>query len=156
MGNRFPVQFLSSVLYFLAFIYLWKSALHFHFTGKISALGLIFLGLVKFFTDFFRGDRELISNSISTNQLLGLGCLFFGIYIIYVQGRRSPKSDLLSISVFFLDSKARRSTLSKFYRSWYNLVVNFKINSGRFRRRFIIHSKAILRNLNVKSNPPQF
>lgn len=156
LENRFPIQLVSSLIYLLAALNLWKICLRFHWSGKVSALGFIFLGLIKFFTDYLRGDVSLVVWKITFNQIFGIGVFLFGFYIIYTQGKRSLKDDLNFLRSLFTQEKVRKVTLSKIQKGWYNRKVSWKVSILRSRKAFVSNTKSLLKNLNVKQNPPQF
>ncbi len=145
IGSRFPIQFISAVLFGIGFWYLWKVSLRFHFAGKIASLGLIVLGLIKLLTSFLRGDGIVIFKVISVEQILSLVILGYGIWVYYKQSKRSPRKDLSLVIIFLQSSKRRRLVLLNLKKSWYNLKVNFKFKFKNY-----------LKSINVKHKPPQF
>lgn len=156
LENRFPIQLVSSILYLMSFLNLWKICLRFHFNGKVTALGLIYLGLIKFFTDYLRGDTVLVLGGVGVNQVFAIAAFIFGLYIIYTQGKRSVREDLLFVPSLFTDKRNRKLTLLKLQKAWYNRRVNWKVSLSKSRKTFVIKTKSILKNLNVTKNPPQF
>lgn len=153
IGKRFPIQIIEALLFLWGYIYLWKSALKFHFNGQIATKGLIILGLIKLGLEFFRGDPQVIwSNSsifISYGLIFSLVILIFGLRMYYFLGKRSLSTDLKFIGGVFINSHKRQVVISKLKRNWYNFFVSLRINTGRTR-------KSILRLLNVKANPTKF
>ena len=156
LERRFPVQLLAALLYFFAYLYLWKICLRFHFNGKVTSAGLIILGLVKFFTEFLRGDAQNLVGNFTVNQLFAVVAFFLGFVVLYTQGKRSVKGDLHSCLKFFINNNFRRMALAKMFKGWYNFRINWKVSLQRSRRKFVSNTKSLLRNINVKKNPPQF
>lgn len=146
--KRFPIQIFYSIFFFLSFLYLWRSCLKFHFEGKILSMGLIFLGIITFVMEFFQ-EATKIYGILSLNHIFALASVFLGSFLFYWQNKKSFKKDFRALIAFFVNAKARRIYLSKLAKDCYNLKVNLKINYVRFKAR-------IIKNLNVKANPPKF
>jgi len=96
---------------------MWPQATHFHFRGKIASLSLIFLGIIKFFTDFFRANSQ-------GGHFLSLFVFILGVYIFYKTSNRSFQRDFriaLAFPLMFFSSKeVRNLSLSRIGKNWYN------------------------------------
>ncbi|MBI3486345.1 prolipoprotein diacylglyceryl transferase [Candidatus Daviesbacteria bacterium] len=149
IGGRLPVQFGYFILFLLALIFLWRMCLRFHFTGKVASVALILLGLIKFPLDFYRGDEPKVLGNFNEGHFFAVFSALLGIVIYYRQSKKSFITDLKFLAYFFINSKVRNTTLSKFNKTWYNLKVNFRISYLNFK-------KQLFKKLNVKSNPNQF
>lgn len=139
LGKRFPIALLESVILLIIFFYLWGLAVKFHFAGKIAAYFLVLLGLVKFFSEFGRGD------SIHYGYVYSLLLIIFGVFIFYQRSKRSIVTDLKILGLVVLSAKKRQITLLHFQKNWYNHKVDLKIKIGK--------AVAVLRRLNVRLTP---
>lgn len=149
IDKRFPLQFFEGFTYLILFFYLWKAVLRFHFSGQILARGLVLLGLVKFITELYRGDQIKLIGGLPLGLVWSLLLIIFGIWIYYVQGRKSLVHDLKMLLAVFIDSNRRHILISKIRKNWYNLSIDWKLSIARFRRN-------LFKVLNVKSNPTKF
>lgn len=149
LNKRFPLQIVESAIMLILFIKLYKSALRFHFIGQITAKGFIFLGIVKFILEGFRGDKQLIIGGISTGSIYSILLLVIGIRIYYTQSKRLFKKDLKMVATLPMSTKQQRILVYKFKKSWYNQKVNFKIG-------VLYWFRKITKFLNIKSNPNKF
>jgi phosphatidylglycerol---prolipoprotein diacylglyceryl transferase len=148
IGQRFPLQIISAVLCLIFAIYLWRQSLRFHFNGQILAKGLILLGLMKFSLEFYRGDRQIIWNGLSLGFLWSLLLVVLGIKIYYHQSRKSFVADLKYALSIFYKANRRRNFVLKLSRELYNFRVNLKFAISK-------RHKKVLKDLNVKTTPPQ-
>ncbi len=148
-GSRFPLQLLESGLYLLGFIYLWHSSLRFHFNGRIAAIGIILLALLKLALEPLRGDPKQYFYGFSSGTLLSGILLLFGLALFYRQSKRSFKNDLRFVLNVFVSGKKRKLVVSKFRRTWYNFYVQSTLSFNRWR-------KNVSRQLRIKSTPTKF
>lgn len=134
VGKRFPVQLIEGLLLLFVCRKLWAKAIRFHAQGKIISLALIYLGLVKFFTAFFRPLQ--IENYIFSLALIILGIAIFYQQVLpsgrprAVQAQRTFRSDVKTTTLFIgslITSRENRSLLlSTLGRNWYNQKTAFK------------------------------
>ncbi|TSC64648.1 MAG: phosphatidylglycerol:prolipoprotein diacylglycerol transferase, partial [Microgenomates group bacterium Gr01-1014_93] len=146
LDKRFPVQLLEASILGLILIKFWKSAIHFHFNGKIFSLCLIFVGLIRFFLEFFREKENVL------NYFLYVTIFLAGIFIFYFKSKRNIVIDLKSLSKniadFITKPEDRKIALKKLTKSWYNQRVSFSWK--------IKGVKTFLRRVNVKPTPKNF
>lgn len=154
VGNRFPTQLLETLAFYLAFVSLWKMCLRFHWSGKVVSIGLILLGVIKFFAEFLRADTQMLISPITEGQLLSVVSLLLGVYIFYTQSKRSLRHDLQSLGVLLSNHQRRNLALSKTARSWYNFRVTKRVRISRMRKHALVKTKTLLRNINVKTHTP--
>lgn len=117
-----PKLFLSEAL-LLIFVFsrLWNRATHFHQRGIIISLTLIYIGIVKVITSFFRPV-------FTPDFLFPITLVLLGATIFYqqasVKSGRTPLSDLKRLSSFVIalltKKEARNSLLLTFKKSCYN------------------------------------
>lgn len=91
IGKRFPIQVFESLAYIGILYYLWPKAIHFHIPGKIVSLVLIYVGITKFVTEFFK---------IQTmgGHFFALILVFLGLGIMHKINKRTMKEELKFIS----------------------------------------------------------
>lgn len=142
IGKRFPVAGVEALL--LAFVLwrLWAKATHFHLSGQIASLVLIYIGLVKFITEFFRAGQ-------GGGYLFAFTLIVLGIASYYRISKKSFMGDLkdwLKFAVKIItDNQTRKIVLMELRKNWYNFKVKM---SWRFRQ-----LSKLLRRLNVKPTP---
>ncbi len=121
VGKRFPVQALEGLILIVLLFQIWPRAVRFHPAGKIVSTLLIYIGLVKFLTDFLRQN----SSGIFYPLILSL----LGIAISYRTSKRNLLADLKNIpqnTIKFLTEKdSRKMVLQSLGQNWYNL---FSVN----------------------------
>lgn len=169
LGKRFPIQALEALLFLGVFLKQWSKATHFHIRGKIISLSLIYLGLIKFSTEFLRADKG--SGFILSLALIMLGILTYYRAVNSSQrfNKRSLLSDLKGLGKFFLgiltEEKARQETMTILNKNWYNTKVglswkwkNFtnSIKNGGLKNRLLSLIKKVLRKINVKPTPKNY
>lgn len=124
IGKRFPIQILEAVLLLFVFSSLWSKAIHFHPRGKIISLSLIYIGLVKLLTGFFRPFN--IESFIFSITLLVLGMTVFYRTMASIDRkiRRTPVSDVKTVALFMWgilsNTENRNLWLLSLSKSWYN------------------------------------
>lgn len=148
IGRRFPVQILEAILYLIVFFLLWKRSLKFHVVGKIFAIGLIYLGFIKLFTESLRGDQFNLFGVISLGHLYSLILIIYGITAYYRLAKRSVKEDLTHLLQLVTNSKKREVAISRFIKRCYTLVINWRFFLER-------KQKALLKRFNVIKDPPK-
>lgn len=155
VGKRLPVALFEAVLLLILFRSLWAKVVRFHYSGQVLAQALIWLGIIKFSLEFFRGDRTAISQSLafSFGHLMSVLLIIFGVLVVYSQSKRTVMDDLMFIKELVTSSKRRSNTLESLKKRWYNLQVSWLVRLGRFRRRSKRVPKFTMRRLNVKFTP---
>lgn len=122
IGKRFPVQLLEATLFAIALKRIWSQAIHFHFRGKIVISTLIYIGLIKFFSESFKANH-------SGGFLYSLILVILGIAIFYrlSEGKRTLFSDLSKLGSFLIglltDEKVRKMLMQTLGKNWYNQKV---------------------------------
>ena len=141
VGKRFPIQILEAIMVAIILAKLWKSAIKFHFQGKIAGLALISLGLVKLILEFLRmSPRGFPSFG---GQVLSLVTVVLGLFIFYSLSRRNIWEDITSLT----DSRSRKAILVATRKNWYNQRIIWALRLKR------IKASRILRRINVKPTP---
>lgn len=122
VGKRFPAQILEAVLLGLLLLKMWPQASHFHIHGKILSLILIFLGAIKFITEFFLASHQ-------GGYFLSLTTFSLGIFIFYQITKRSFRRDLILVSLvlasLFTSGHYWKIILVALRKSWYNLKISW-------------------------------
>lgn len=156
IGKRFPVSAIEGLVFLLAFLYLWKQSVRFHFAGKLAAQALIILGTVKLLTGFVRGDNQVIMSpfGITYGDIFSLGLVGFGLYVYYSKSKRDILKDLLQIPALFYSSKKRKQFLYTLKKSCYNQKINFSFACGKVTKRVQKGLGKLKRTLNVRTTPP--
>ncbi len=155
VGKRFPVSALESILFLFLFFSLWKQAVRFHFGGKIASVGLVALGVVKFVTEYFRGDSQPLPfiRFLAWGHLFSIALTILGIALFYRLSKRDIRGDLTLLRMFVTSAKKREIILSKISKSWYNHRVGLRLHLGKVRTGLQSLPKAVRRKLNVKPTP---
>jgi phosphatidylglycerol:prolipoprotein diacylglycerol transferase len=151
LGRRFPIAAVEALALFLASFYLWDQVIKFHFNGKISAISLMVLGMIKFLTEFGRGDtKPLFTGSFLTfGHFFSLVIFILGLIIFYLRSKRSLKKDLMTL----LTKKGWQVILLSIRKSWYNTAIYWKAKSNKKFMALARLVSRIKRRLNVKSTP---
>lgn len=155
IGKRLPVSLIEAMAFLWLFFSLFKHVTKFHFAGKILAVFLIWLGIVKFIAEFYRGDSRQVIPSlwISYGHILAILVLASGIVIFYARSKRDIVSDLLGLAKLFSSSRKREALLSSWKKSWYNHKTAWKIGFGKMSQALKSLPKKFRRKLNVKPTP---
>lgn len=143
MGKRLPIPLFEGILSLIAFTYLWKQVVRFHFFGKILSLSLIFLGFIKLISELNRGN----------NQYIPYLLLILGIFIFYYRSKKSFMADLNFLTSLPKSEKRRQLVLSKLRKNWYNYQIHLRVKLGKTKHNLGSLPKIIKRRLNVKSTP---
>lgn len=152
--KRFPLQIFESLVFFVFFLKLYKRSLRFHFSGQVAATGLIWLGVLKFIFELFRGDRQLFFG-VPQGYIWSFVLIGFGVYVYYKKSRRSFAEDINQAFVLIKDPNRLKLTLLNWVKNWYYL----RSREGwvRLRARWRVKAarrfKIIGRWLNIKSTP---
>lgn len=153
LGKRLPIGLIESVIFFLAFRWLWKQAIRFHFAGKIAALFLMVLGVVKFILDYYRGDTHPLYPGLTLGQAFALAAFVGGVVVFYTQSRRNLLEDLRYLGRLPFNLKEQQRLLLVFQKGWYNQRVSWKIRLSRLLFNLQKGPGRLKRKLNVKSTP---
>jgi phosphatidylglycerol---prolipoprotein diacylglyceryl transferase len=145
LGHRFPVSILEALILALILFQIWPKAVKFHPTGRIVSLSLILLGLIKFFTEFFRAPQVLGIGSWS-GYILSLVIFSLGIYIYYFLSKKNLLADLKSLA----NPHTQATQLAGIKKGWYNqrIVWGLRLKKLNFIK--------LLRRANVKPTPKNF
>jgi len=154
IGKRFPLAALESLTLLLAYFWVGKQVVRYHFAGKIIAVVLLILGSVKFIFEFFRGDAiYLASIGISEGHLWSIGSLAVGLAIFYNRSKRSFFDDSAALVNLPFSPKKRKAVLLYLRKNWYNFVVDWRIKGAKLGEFLKLAPKNLKRRLNVKSTP---
>lgn len=154
IGKRFPLAIFEALVFLGAYFWIWKQVIRYHFPGKILAVMLISLGIVKFIFEFFRGDAlYLLNTGLTQGHLWAASSLIFGMYVFYSHSKRSFFTDASNLIHLPFSSKKRKNLLLYLRKNWYNFVVDWKIKGTRLGQFLKLAPKNLKRRLNVKSTP---
>lgn len=158
VGKRVPISALESLFLLVIFFYLWKQVVRFHLNGKVVAVSLMILGVVKFFTEYFRGDSRLIPqvSNLYYGHLWAMAIFSLGLGIYYYRSKQNPVLQLRALYLLLTSSKRRELALSHIKKSWYNQKVNLKLTVGRVWRQIHSLPQVLRRRLNVKPTPHRY
>src|SRR3989344_506994 len=155
IGKRLPVSLIESLVFLWLFFSLFKQVVKFHFAGKITAVFLIWLGIVKFMTEFYRGDsRQVISPFwVSYGHTFAILALSAGGGMFFIRSKRKVFDDLHNFIKTFFSSQKREVLLSSWKKSWYNHKTAWKVGFGKMSLAIKSLPKKFRRKLNVKPTP---
>lgn len=153
VGRRFPVALLEAVILIFLFNSLWRQVLRHHFEGKIAANFLIWVGIIKFFLEFYRGDSHQIISWISLGHLFSVMSVALGVVIIYTQSKRSWRKDLNFVIGLPTHASSRRDVTSKIKKWWYNQRVSWTLKLKSWMKVVEQGPKKLRRKLHVKPTP---
>lgn len=154
VGKRFPIPGVEALLFLIVFFYLWEQVVKFHFSGKIAGLFFIFLGIVKFVTEFYRADVTNIPElRLTVGQLWAVVTLLFGVIVFYSRSKRNLIRDLKYLAFLCYSAKKRKALLLQMRKNWYNLLVSFKLGSRQMLADLRSMPRNLRRKLNVKPTP---
>ncbi|MCL5409692.1 MAG: prolipoprotein diacylglyceryl transferase [Patescibacteria group bacterium] len=125
VGKRFPISLIESLALLFIFLSLKAQVIRFHFHGKILALFMIWLGVVKLVAEQYRADTQILvpSLGLSLGMLASLILLLLGVVIFYQRSRRRLFNDLRMLAEIFYSRKRRLIVLTFLRKNCYNLVV---------------------------------
>ncbi len=139
LGKRFPVQLLEAILLIWVLFRVWSAATHFHPRGKILALSLIYIGVIKFLMEFLKQTR-------SEGVFLSLVMFILGLTILYKVVKRNPIFDIKNVLLFPIKFATnidhRNLVLAAIQKYWYNQKTSILWK--------IRNPKKILRRFNVR------
>lgn len=90
IGNRLPIQGIEAILYMVVLWSLWSKAKHFHSPGRIIGLTLVYVGIIKFITEFFRAQQV-------GGHFFAITLILLGFVILQRSGKKSIKETISSI-----------------------------------------------------------
>lgn len=146
VGKRFPIQIVEAAVFSIILWKVWPIATHFHFTGKIACISLIFLGLSEILLNPF---KEIYA----WEWIFPTFAFCSGVFIFYYLSKRDIRMDLIKWRKFFFgiftNEKIRRSILNAFRKNWYNQKVALIWSLNRMKKK----SLSALRRRRVKPTP---
>jgi phosphatidylglycerol---prolipoprotein diacylglyceryl transferase len=150
VGKRFPVQLLESLLALWVLYRIWPEAVKFHFHGKILSQILIFLGLIKFITQFFRDSGYL---GFLFSALLTLS----GIFVYYRTSKAGFVKDIRRLKLLFVglftNRQTRKLVIERVRRTCYNSLRSIVSGQKKVWRSRGYLVKKFLRKIHVKPTP---
>lgn len=158
IGRRFPISAIEAIVFLLFFFWLWKSAIRFHFHGKIVSLALILVGLERFLTENLKGDKQLFISSplIYKGQVASLVILVIGVGIYYYRSKRNFLEDISFILLVFTTAKKRDLVLQRISKSWYNTKIGWSVKLSKTQTYLKTLPVRFKRKLNVKPTPRNY
>lgn len=155
IGKRLPVSLVESAVFLWLFSSLFKQVVKFHFAGKITAVFLVWLGIVKFITEFYRGDSRQIIPPFwaSYGHIFATLAFMVGVVVFYTRSKRNVWEDLHDLARLFSSSKRREILLSSWEKSWYNHKTAWKVGFGKISLALKSLPRKLKRRLNVRSTP---
>lgn len=155
IGKRLPITLIESLLLLPVFFHLKGQLFKFHIQGLIGVNFLIFLGVIKFITEFYRGEGISIAylGGISLGHLYSIALIFSGVFFYYLRAKRNILVDMTNFLTILTSSKKRNLTLFTLKKSCYNHRVNLQVKVREIIQLLQKLPKILKRRLNVKSNP---
>ena len=144
IGKRLPISLFESLILFLIFLKLFGQVIKFHVAGKILALSMIYLGLVRFALQFFRENGSFILPSV---------LIILGLTVFYYRSKRNIIEDLKGLAQTPFSLKKRQMVVLSLRKTWYNNQVDWKVKFNKIRKLLSDLPKILKRRLNVKSTP---
>lgn len=138
VGKRFPVQILEAIILTFVLWKIWGVATKFHFHGKVISIVLVFTGLIKLLTEFFREIKQ-------GGEFLSLSLIVLGVFVFYKTSKRSLRADLPRL--YKLPAVLFRRKEIPFGKNWYNGLTLNRIGLGLTK---------LLRRARVKPIPKDF
>jgi len=142
VGKRFPVQAIEALVSLYILVKMWPVATHFHNFGKVISLSLIYLGLLKLASEYFRAVNQ-------GSYFLALATLILGVVLYYKSSGKSILTDLKLTLRFaiglFTGTKSWKLILERIRKNWYNFKVSW---NWKFKKVF-----KFLRRARVKPTP---
>lgn len=148
VGKRFPIQLIEALLVGTLLLKIWYRATHFHIAGTVASRVLIWVGIVKFLTEFFRSVHM-------GGYFFSLVLIALGISLNYRFTKRQFKRDFEIFKEVcqrvVLDGKFRKLLLQTLAKGWYTGAVS-SLNDSKVAVEWRFRSmRRILKKLNVKS-----
>lgn len=135
IGKRWPVQIVEAFLLLISLKKVWSKALHFHQTGKIAAIGFLYIGVIRLILEPFRQNHSSVFFSVVLTLL--------GLTIYFKVTKQDPvvfiKSLIKTGAGIFTDAAVRKRVVQNVRQSWYNQKTSFSWklrNLKKFLRRF--------------------
>lgn len=150
IGKRFPISAIEGLVFLLVFYWLWKSAVRFHFHGKIVSFALMFLGLERLLTENLKADKQMLT------PIASLLIFTLGLVTYYYRSKRSFVKDLSFIPSIFTTSKTRDLLLQRISKSCYNIKIGWSVKLGKTKTYLKTFPSKFKSKLNVKSTPRNY
>lgn len=152
IGKRIPVQFFESLIFLIVFLTFWKKALKFHVQGSLLARGLMFIGIIKLISEFFKSGQNvfrILNFDLNFGYFCSVLVFAAGLRFYYQVYKKTLKEDLISFWKLLSERKTQMHLIANIQKWCYNHWVNLRIKLGRGK-------KHLFKMLNIKSNPEQF
>lgn len=149
VGKRIPINIFEGLIYLVFFFWLWKSAIRFHFNGKIISSAFMLLGIEKLFAEYFQSGNP---RELAAPLLL----FILGVVIFYAKSKRNFLDDIVYIFKLIVSGKKRNLLLQRLIKYCYNAKINWKVRFGQTRSNLRILPRRIRNRLNVKSTPKNY
>lgn len=145
IGKRFPVQLFEALSLILILKHIWYKATHFHRSGQVASISLIFLGMNKLVW-------ENLKSYTGEGYIFSVLLLVSGIYLYYFVTKRNFLKDLKLLVRNILgiigNAQVRGDMIGKFKKSWYNQKTALSWNVKDLSR--------FLKRINVKLTTKNF
>lgn len=147
VGYHFPVQIVEAIALAIVLYNIWPKATHFHVSGKILSLVLIWVGIIKFLTEFYRVLNE-------NGQFFAAILVTLGVVIYYKISKKSFIQDTRFVARqvirMWVDYKFAKEVLLNVTINCYNLLSKWMYEKKvSWKWRF----RSILRRFNVGTYP---
>lgn len=145
IGTRLPIQIIEAVALAVVLYNLWPKATHFHVSGKILSLVLIWVGIIKFAAEFYRSINQ-------DGHFFAAILIILGISVHYRISKKSFFQDLKTgikiLKKMVSDITFAKQVLQKTFKSCYNLLakwmfekkVSWKWKLSKLLRRFNVRT----------------
>ena len=155
IGKRLPISLIEGIILLFVTLRLYKQVIKFHFAGKIVAKFLIILGILKFISEFYRGNTSLIFPNawVSFGHVTALITFGLGVAVFYSRSKRNIFTDAENLLDLFSEAKKRQLVLSSWKKSWYNHKTAWRLNFNKSLLSIKSLPKRLRRKLNVKPTP---
>lgn len=149
VGKRFPLQIVGLVVYYLAFISIWKKSLRFHISGTVATSGLMWICFIQFMIDFIRADMPDVFGPFKLGQPFEVVIFVAAAVVYYRLAKRSVAADLAQSRMVITSSSRRQEAISRWQKRCYTWLIDRWSQVVNIR-------KLVSRKLNVRSNPKKF
>lgn len=145
IGKRIPVQAMEALLLFLVLRNLWVQTTHFHQRGKILALSLIYIGIIKLLMEPLKASHD-------EGIYLSAALVILGVNIFYKISKRRLVLDAKELLKYMLSlfnsPESRKQAMAAAYKYWYNQKTQLFWGLRNLKRAFSL--KKNLRRINVR------
>jgi phosphatidylglycerol:prolipoprotein diacylglycerol transferase len=153
VGKRLAVSLIEGLIFLFFFWRIWKQVIRFHFTGKILAMFLLFVGITKLALESYRGDQLQIIYGLSFGHVASLLTLMVGIWVYYHRSRRVFVRDIRDFVTFPVSPRRQRIWLLHLRKGWYNQRVNWAYRLKQGALAMEDGPKRLMKRLHVKPTP---